>query len=284
MKIKKSDIKVLIAFLVFAAALGSYFFCANKLQPETDAIKAENATLQSEVAYLQDLMDHKDEYIKETDDMKVQIDDIKAQFPCEIREEDQIMYANDMEIKHAVVVESVDMAEEEVVAAAEVAAPVVEAPVDETGEPIEGEAAEAAPVEAAPAPSISLARNISTIAFKTTYKSVKDIILMITGDLQMKKSIESFDIAYDETTGNLQGTLAVAMYSMGGIGKEYTGPNVSGIRQGTVNPFNTTESVAALRSATTDLSAVGAMDQANSPDNAKADERDSESDDEKSEE
>lgn len=278
MKIKKSDIKIVVALLMFLAALGSYFVCANKIKPETEAVKAECATLESEVAYLQDLMDHKEEYIKETDDMKAEIEEIKSQFPGEIRAEDQIMYANDLELKHAIVVESVALGEAEILTAAEAAAP-VEPQLDENGNPIE--TAEAAPAT----PAISLSRNISTVAFKSTYKSIKDIILMINEDFTMKKSIQSLALAYDQTTGNLTGTLAISMFSMGGIDKEYTGPNLNGVRKGSTNPFNTTESVATLRSSTTDLSAEGAMEQANAPtDGAKADERESDSDEEQSQE
>lgn len=281
MKIKKSDITILVAFLFFAVALGSYFFCANKLTPETDAIKAENDTLRGEVAYLQDLMDHKDEYIKETDDMKAEIIEIEAQFPGEIRAEDQIMYANELELKHAIVVDSVGIGEAETIAATE-AAPVAEPQLDEEGNPIEGTEV----AEAAPTASISLIRNLSTLSFKSTYKSIKDIIMMINEDLQMKKSIENVNIAYDSSTGNLAGSIAVSMYSLGGIDKQYTGPSLNGVRQGTTNPFNSAESVSTLRSSTTDQSAVGAMEQANPQDGnvAKADERDNDSEEEKSEE
>lgn len=273
MKIKKSDIKLIVAALLVFCALGAYYFCNFSLSEKTNALKAENETLQSEVDYLQDLMNHKQEYIEETEMMKTEIDDIIHQFPADVRPEDQIMYANDIELFGGLIVESVTMPGDEVVpivlASGQTDATQQDgtAPVADTTEEavaVDDTVVAATPTGGAMASSIVLYRDPTTIELKSIYKSAKILIKSINESLTDKKSIESLSLSRDQQTGNLTGTLQVAMYYLDGADLEYTEPSVNGVIKGNTNIFNTSEDPNALWTTTTDLSGGTSEDEADS--------------------
>lgn len=253
---KKSDIKLIVAVIFILAAVGAYYYCNMTLSAKTDAYNAENAGLESEVAYLQDLMNHKAEYVAETESMQTEIDDIVSQFPADVKPEDQIMYANALELDNALLVQNVGMPGKEYVTLA-VAAPAPEAApvqdsIDDTAEavPVDDSQAVAAPA-AGLASTISLYRSPTTISFKSTYKSLKDVLDSAIKDVDDKKSIDTLSVAFDAETGNLNGTIIMSLYSIMGGDEEYVAPTVNGVKKGTANIFGTTEDVNALRSTTT---------------------------------
>lgn len=255
MEIKKSDIKLIVAALLFFAALGSFYFCKFSLSGKTEQLEAENATLQTEVDYLQELMNNKEQYIAETEAMQAEITNIKGQFPADVKPEDQIIYANKLELKNAILVEAVAMPGKEIVTVADpvaTAAPVVtdDGAVDD-GTDVPVDDAVEAPVTSSLASSVVLYRSPTTVTFKSTYKSVKDVIAQINEDTKDKKSIDSLSLAFDEETGNLTGTLMVQFYSLSGTENEYQVPSVTGVSKGTNNIFGTSENVNALRTSTT---------------------------------
>lgn len=280
MKIKKSDIKLIVAALLVFCAIGAYYFCNMSLSEKTSALEAENASLQSEVDYLQDLMNHKQEYIEETEMMRTEIDDIIHQFPADVRPEDQIMYANDIELFGGLIVESVTMPGEEVVPIVvasqqtDVAQQDPAEPVNDAAEPVDAVAdttATPAPAGGAMASSIVLYRDPTTIELKSIYKSAKILIKSINESLTDKKSIESLSLSRDEQTGNLTGTLQVAMYYLEGADLEYAEPSVNGVIKGNTNIFNTSEDPNALWTTTTDLSGGTSEDEGDS--NSKTDKK-----------
>ena len=92
MKLKKSDVNILIMLLGILIPVGVYFFVYNSYTEKTAAMNASNEVLQSEVDYLQDLADHKQQYIDDTAAMQIQIEEIKTHFPVEYKPEDDILY------------------------------------------------------------------------------------------------------------------------------------------------------------------------------------------------
>lgn len=275
LNIKKSDMKLIAAVLIILAAVGTYYYCNMTLSSKTEGFNNQNDSLEKEVAYLQDLMNHKEEYIAETESMQAEIDDIVSQFPADVKEEDQIMYSNELELGNAILVEDVSMPGKEYVTLAttmpEQAAPEQDA-IDDT----EGEG-EAAPVDDTQAPvataglasTISLYKNPTTISFKSTYKSLKDVLDSAIKDTDDKKSIDSLVVNYDAETGNLSGVIVMSLYSITGGDTEYVAPSVNGVKTGSTNIFGTSEDVNALRTTTTAASSESA-------DTEKADETESE--------
>ena len=63
MKLKKSDVNILLIVLGIGAALLTYFLVFTKLNDKTDTLKIQNASLQQEVDRLQDLANNKQKYL-----------------------------------------------------------------------------------------------------------------------------------------------------------------------------------------------------------------------------
>lgn len=251
MKLKKSDISLLIAAVGVIIAVATYFLVYTKCNEKTDQLNAANAQLQTEVDYLQDLADHKQQYIDDTAAMQADIDEIIAKFPASYKPEDEILYTKDLEENYDVTIANVSFGGYNPIEVAAVAAETVsvDAPAEGEAAPAEGEAApvegEAAPAEAV-APQKTLYSSPVSVSIVTSYNSIKDIITKITTD-QDRKSIESLSLAFDSESGDLTGAMQFTMYSMTGTDKQYTSPDVSGVNFGTGNIFNSADKKSAIQ-------------------------------------
>lgn len=245
MKLKKSDVNILIMLLGILIPVGVYFFIYNSYTEKTAAMNASNEVLQSEVDYLQDLADHKQQYIDDTAAMQIQIEEIKTHFPAAYKPEDDILYIINVENSYDAEVPTISMGTTSMI---EVEAPVTET-VDE-GSPevaVEGEGEEAVAndtVEVA-TPQICLYQTPINVSMQSSYRSLKDIITYINTDSE-RKSIESLSVVFDTETGKLSSSMAFNAYSLTGTEKEYNTPNVGGVFYGTNDIFNTGEKSAAI--------------------------------------
>ena len=97
MKLKKSDVNILLIVLGIGAALLTYFLVFTKLNDKTDTLKIQNASLQQEVDRLQDLANNKQKYLDDTATMQDEIENIKAQFAAAYQPEDEILYVDNLE-------------------------------------------------------------------------------------------------------------------------------------------------------------------------------------------
>lgn len=245
MKLKKSDVSLLLAVIGIVIVAGSYFLVYKKCGEMTDQLNAANAQLQTEVDYLQDLADHKQQYLDDTAAMQEEIDNILAQFPAAYKPEDEILYAKDLEENFDVTIGTVTFGGSQAIeVATQAPAPVAEQPAE--GEAVEGEAAAPAPAESVQPQKLLYASPVS-VSIATSYNSIKDVITKITTDPD-RKSIESLTLAFDSESGDLTGGMSFSMYSMTGTDKTYTTPEISGVNFGTNNIFNSADKKSAIQS------------------------------------
>lgn len=248
MKIGKKESSILLYLFGVGLAVAALFY-GNSLVGQTDTLKAENDILSQEVAYLQDLYDHQQEYQEESDRMNLEMEEIKEQFPAEIREENQIMYANGLESKYDVLLEAIEMPGTELVtvegdfsvqtspattttdATAEDAEATADATADATA------VADTSATISTAATSISLYRALTTFEYQSSYKGIKDMVRTINEDTD-RKSIESLTVGYNSQTGNLTGSLEFSMYALSGTEKEYEAPVVTGVTDGVQQIFS----------------------------------------------
>lgn len=252
MKLKKSDINILLIALGLAIAAIAYFFVFTKLNEKTDAMKANNAALQQEVDRLQELANNKQQYLDDTAAMLDKIEEIKAQFAAAYKPEDEVLYVRDLEKNFDASAKTVAMpgtAPMEVVQS-DVAVqpePAADAAVDATVDATAEDAGATASVDTstAAAPEILLYQTPVTINFVASYNSVKDIVKRLNTD-EMRKSIETLSLAFDSETGDLTGTMLFNMYSLTGTDVTYTTPEIPGVTFGTNNIFNSADKKIAI--------------------------------------
>lgn len=248
MKLKKSDINLILVLVGVLIAVVAYFFVYKTYNEKSDVLNAENATLQTEVDHLQELADNKQQYIDETASMQAEIDEIKAQFPAAYKEEDDILYVRSLEKDFDSFVTALGIgtpAVIEVATAASEPAPVAEETDGVEGE--EGEAGEAvvAVTSESVTPDILLYNVPLTVEMISSYASVKDVIQKINTDRD-RKSIQQISMAFDSETGDLAVNLNYNAYSLTGTDAIYETPTVDGIRYGSNNIFNTAEKKQAI--------------------------------------
>ncbi len=247
----KNSVGILLLVLGIGLAAGGYFGVYNNFNEKKDALAAQNATLQSEVDQLQDLADHKQEYLDETARMNAENDEVIAQFPAEVRPEDEIMYVVATEEKHGAVSRSISMPGTSVIEVARPAAETVS--VDSDGSepaPAEGEDGEVVEDTAAmeeAAPQIMLYQTPVNISLQVAYENLKDLVRDLTADRNDKKAIQSLTMAFDESTGGLTGAMSYSMYSLSGTSKTYQSPEIPGVAFGTDNIFNSVARAAAAK-------------------------------------
>ena len=250
----KNSVGILLLVLGIGLAAGGYFGVFNNFNEKKDELAAQNATLQAEVDQLQDLADHKQEYLDETARMNAENDEVIAQFPAEVRPEDEIMYVVATEEKHGAVSRTISMPGSSVIEVARPAAETVSvegdgsqpAPAEgEEGE--EGEVVEDTATMEQAAPQIMLYQTPVNISLQVAYENLKDLVRDLTADRNDKKSIQSLAMAFDESTGGLTGSMSYSMYSLTGTSKTYESPQIPGVAFGTDNIFNSVSRAAAAK-------------------------------------
>lgn len=244
MKMKKSDINILIMLFGILIPVAVYFFVYNSYTEKTASLNGANEQLQVEVDYLQDLADHKQQYIDDTEAMQIQIAEIKSHFPAQYRPEDDILYIIGVENEQGATIPSISMGTSTMI---EVAAPESEVvaaegeaqPEGEGEEVVEGDTTEVA------APAMCLYTTPINVRMTSSYRSLKDIINKLNTDND-RKSIDSLSVVFDAESGELSSALGFSAYSLTGTENEYVSPNVPGIFYGTSDIFNTGEKSAAI--------------------------------------
>lgn len=241
MKLKKSDVNILIMLLGILIPVAIYFFVYTSFTEKTAAMNADNETLQTEVDYLQDLADHKQQYIDDTAAMQIQIDEIKSRFPAEYKPEDDIMYIIGVENDYGAEIPTIAMGTSSMIEVAAAAEETAEAPAEgaEATDDVAGDTVDTT------TPAISLYQTPISVSMQSSYRSLKDIVTYINTDTD-RKSIDSLSVVFDTETGLLASTMAFNAYSLTGTEKEYAAPQVSGVFYGTSDIFNTGEKSAAI--------------------------------------
>ena len=210
MKLSKRDIGILLGLLGIILAVASYALVFNPMKLENETLKTELAALKDKEAKLVDLENNFDYYQEQIDVCKEKSAEIEARFPAEVKPENEIMYAVELE----------DGLE-------------VEFSTLNYGTPLEivtdGEKAERY------AYCTSLSAN-----YRATYKGLKDVILY-TADQADRMVVDTVTASFDGTTGNLVGSMTINMYTVAGTERMYEKPYVPAMNMGIENIFGTIE-------------------------------------------
>ena len=97
MKVKKSEIQLLIAVLGVLLVVVTYFLVYAKFNELSDAMESQNMSLRSQVSTLEVLEQRKADYLAATEKMKTYITGFENRFPADILPEDSIMMVKNME-------------------------------------------------------------------------------------------------------------------------------------------------------------------------------------------
>ena len=273
MNISMRDKKLLLMFSGVAVFGLGWFFGYRPQMEEAANIEAANKPLEERLSNLLELAGNRDFYISETESAQNKINEYVAKFPSDVKEENGIVLAQNIENSLGMQISNVGIAtkefvasidgstEEEIAEQNETMSEQANSQTREQIDEIEGtdsKAAEelqnASDIAAAQADSTSqtpvLYRTQDTLEFNGTYANLKDVVAYLaeqTGRL----TVDNMNASYDTSTGYLTGSIVVNMFSMTGTGNTYTEPDAGQVAYGTSNLFGTLERAAAANAAQT---------------------------------
>ena len=267
MNISMRDKKLLLMFSGVAVFGLGWFFGYRPQMEEAANIEAANKPLEERLSNLLELAGNRDFYISETESAQNKINEYVAKFPSDVKEENGIVLAQNIENSLGMQISNVRIAtkefvasidgstEEEIAEQNETMSEQANSQTREQIDEIEGtdsKAAEelqnASDIAAAQADSTSqtpvLYRTQDTLEFTGTYANLKDVVAYLaeqTGRL----TVDNMNASYDTSTGYLTGSIVVNMFSMTGTGNIYTEPDAGQVAYGTSNLFGTLEKATA---------------------------------------
>lgn len=227
------------------------------LDDKHDELQAVNDQLSAELTQIEGLEANMASYQEQSQAFQEENAEILSRFPAEVRPEDVILFAKELQDTSDMKVNSIGVTPGNLIYAMN-AAPVEAAPVEET--PAEGENADAqnagdaavAPTDEAGIdaslgiideasvvrPDYNLFQMAVSYDFNISYRDLKKI----TGEIlsyRDKQNIAGVSLSFDEQTGKLVGNLNVNRYYLTGTDKVYESPDAGSIKKGTNNIFGT---------------------------------------------
>lgn len=264
MNLSMRDKKILLMFIGILVFFVGWFFGYRPQMEMASQIEASNGPLEERLQELLDLAANKDFYISETASIQEKISEYTKKFPVDIRPEDGIVLARNMENDLGFQITSVGLGEKEFIAAIDGSSEedLVQAPDQTMSEQaneqtrqqideIEGTDSQAEEdlqnaSDAAVADQNNtyqtpvLYRTQVTMQFNGTYAGLKEAVTYLA-DQNGRMTLDNVNASYDTSTGNLTGTIIVNMFSMTGTERTYTEPDAGSVAYGTDNIFGTVE-------------------------------------------
>ena len=255
-KLSMRDKKLLLIFLGIAVFALGYFLVFRPQMAKAEALRAENVPLREKLNELKEIEENKDFYVSETAKYNDQVNAYLAMFPVDVKEEDAILLGKRMEDKLGISAAGMDFSDMQLVASLDGSASYSSSGEQQTlseqaNEPtqdqinqIEGttDQSESGRTDIdISSEDVSLYRMQNTITFNCTYDELKNIVDFLASE-KTRMTIDSVNVTFSSSTGELGGTIVVDMYAMTGTGQEYTEPNTSPVKSGNKNLFGTVSS------------------------------------------
>lgn len=254
-KMSMRDKRILLMLLGIVVFVLGYFLVFQPQMAKAEEIEAQNVPLREKLNQLVEIEENQDYYISETNKYNQHVTDYTNMFPSDVKEEDAVLLGKGMEDKLGMWIFKMDFADQEFVASLDTSGlnngsegddstllEQANQPTKDQINEIEGTDGTEADTSAAPDSldlnSVALYRVKNTMEFNGTYQELKDLVDYLASDAS-RLTIDSVDIDFSASTGDLGGTVVVNMYSMTGTGRTYTTPDISSVVLGNHNLFGT---------------------------------------------
>lgn len=231
MKVKKSEIQLLIAVIGVLIAVCTYFLVYSSFNEKSDALEAQNVTLSSQVATLEALDQRKADYIEATGKMQSYITNFENRFPADILPEDSIMMVKTLEDYTRTEVANIAFGSE---------AEVVYTPAADTTAAAATTATSPVSTDGTAYADTHMYEVPLSISISCTYDDFKGLVRYIYNQ-QERESIQGVSISYNETDGMLTGNMTMNTYYLLGTDKVYSSPYIPDMQMGVDTIFGNVE-------------------------------------------
>lgn len=217
MTISKRDLNLLLILAGIIVFLLAYFLIYQDYTAKTDALTAENATLSARKSELRTYADNAQSYQSGIEESKKTVEAFLDSYPSLVRTEDMVMLSVAMEKKVGIRVVSAAFPEPTKIA------DLPYAKTDEAGALV-------------PDAVLTAMRADMSVSCTMTYAQMKALLSYLYGR-PTRIGIDSMNLSYDTSTGNLTGSLVVNEYYLQGSDRPQTPLDIPGVSVGTDNLF-----------------------------------------------
>lgn len=240
----KRDIGLILGFLGVLILGLVYYFVYIGYSDKTKELQAANDAMQSRVDVLQDLVNRQDELIATTKKNQEEASRYMEQFPADYRYEDAILFGIELtDVSPYDALPNISFGEEESIYTfedvASIASEQVRGYIPDGGVVAEGESApEENSEQSASSQSMpELKRKIMSYTHITDYSGLKNSLAYVLA--KKDRSGVAINVAYDPTSGMLNGVLNVVDYYVTNTDRVYIEPEMPIVMQGTDDMFGT---------------------------------------------
>ncbi len=250
-KLSQKEKNLIFLLSIMIILIVSYRFGFVSLNDKADALYKENIELNTKLADLQQKAANKKIYIEETKQMTKEVDTMLAHLGSSISQEKSTMYITELEEYAKMNVSAITFGDITEVYSSNKATNSEEgnSETDATANENEStdnvteengtQAEQSEDVTEEQAKYKGYKSNI-TINYQTNYAGLKSAIDYIN-QYKEKMRIQSLTAAFDNTTGNLTGTISIDIFALLGEGRMIEPVDVYGVSIGTDNIFGTFE-------------------------------------------
>lgn len=256
--ISNREKRILLMLFGVLLLVASYLFVFRPQMESATEISDQNTTLDARLNQLLGMAAKKEYYQRKTEEMQQEIDSYCAKFPADIKEEDGIVLAQNIEKFSGVSIETVGTGVRQMISEdgtiddsqdsgnQQTLSEQDNAATKEQVDQIEGnteastETGQTQSADALVEDTPTLYRTQDTLEYTGTYANLKKAVLYINSQTG-RMTVDNITMTFDSATGGLTGTITVNIYSMSGIGTTYQEPDAGTSVYGKKNLFGTLE-------------------------------------------
>jgi hypothetical protein len=233
-KLSSKEKKLLFVFVILLIVVVTYQFGYVAYSNKAKELEDSNQILKSRLMELQQKQDNRNKYITETDTMKREIDTLISKFPAGLTQEQSTIFVTELETYAGMDVSSISFGDISMFYTTG------QGVGDNNSATTDGESQETKTVEVGGFSNIAGYQMTMNLSYQTTYDGLKKCIDFINKS-DSKMNISDLTAAFDNTTGNLTGTMTIVLYALDGTGKDFKNVTIDGVQLGTDNIFGTFE-------------------------------------------
>lgn len=250
MKLGNTEKAIIMIVVGVAIMLLGIIYIAKPNYESAQSIAAENVTLQARLDELNEKQSHREETLAETAEYEEEYDTILNSFPADLNQEIIIMFLEGIHDSNEMNWQSVSMGREEQfyalgsggadasIATDDTADTSTEASTEEASSEEQTTDAAATDGTATTSTGLQCYRAIFPIAYAGSYESLKNVVNYVDTNSD-RMTINSIDIAYDETNDVYTGNMELYCYAVKGEDRPERSVELNEIQTGVDNLFNT---------------------------------------------
>jgi hypothetical protein len=222
MKLKKKDLKLVLYAGGILALLAGYFLGYQHFAENQTSLEARRDALQAEEAQVAEIYENQSTYEAEAEKAEQMIEEIVAKYPADVRTEDSILYAIDLEDSFDAEISSLTLNTDNLLYTIGSGAGEEEA-ATETEETASNDYSDAIGIidtSTVQLPQVSLLDTQVTYNFTAGYEDCKTMFASII-DYVEKRNVTNLSLSYNGDSGELNGNMVVVMYYLSGTDKVY---------------------------------------------------------------